>query len=271
MEPHTNMIGVKHRKDNKMNKLLLYFIIFYLFIGKTNANETFPAQKIYMEVWFPFQYLDEANKPQGFAVDLLDQMLKDLNSMNSKNDFIFAPWARIISNLKDTNTIVLSMIRMPERENRYQWVGPIYSIDNYVIVRNDSPLKQESFTEGNNITAAGIIGDASLSYLEKLKVNPKNIHFVSNPMSPILMLHQKRVDIVVDNWFNFEEISKSEGLNLSDFKRLINLGGNKTYFAVSKSTDPSITSKLQNSLDRIRASPQYENLLKKYNLDIESK
>ena len=163
------------------------------------------------------------------------------------------------------------MIRTPERENSYQWVGPIYGIDNYVIVRNDSLLKKGSFTPGNNITAASIIGDASLHYLHELKINPINIYLVPNIMSPIRMLYAKRADIIVDNWFNFKEITKNAGLNLADFKRLMNLGGNKTYFAVSKSTDPSITLELQNSLDKIKSNTQYKILLKKYKLNPEIK
>ena len=250
-----------------MKKLLQFLIIFFLFVGRIYADTAIPEQKIYMEDWPPFQYKDENNKIQGFAVDLLDLMLKDLNSNNSRNDFKLAPWARIVFELKNANTIVLSMIKTPDRENRYQWVGPIYSIDNYVIVKKDSLLEKESFIEGNDITAASIIGDASLHYLSELKIKPDNINLVPNKMSPLLMLNNKRVDVIVDNWFNFEDVAKNVGLNLSDFKKLIDLGGDKTYFAVSKSTDPSITLALQNSLDKIKSTTQYKKLLEKYKLD----
>ena len=254
-----------------MNKLLQSLIVLCLLIGNASASEAIPKLNIYMEVWYPFQYTDDQNITRGFAVDLLDLLLKDLNSTHSKTDFKFAPWARIVLNLKKTNTIALSMIRTPKREDRYQWVGPIYSVDNYVIVRKDSLLKKESFTSGNNeITTASIIGDASLHYLEELKVNPKNINVVTNIASPALMLNKNRVDVIVDNWFNFEEVAKKADLNISDFKRLINLGGNKTYFAVSRSTDPAIALQLQASLNKIRATTQYKELLSKYKLNIKT-
>jgi len=254
-----------------MKQILLLLIIFFMLISKSNANEPIPELKIYMEVWAPFQYKDENNTTQGFSVDLLDLVLKDLDSTNSKKDFQFTPWSRSISNLQNANTIVFSMIKTPERENSYQWVGPIYDVANYVIVKNDSLLNEESFTPGNNITAASITDDASLHCLNNLKINQEHITLVSNMMSPIRMLNNNRVDIIVDNWFNFTDLAQKAGLKSSDFKKLINLGSHKTYFAISKSTDPSISLKLQNSMDKIKATAQYPMLLKKYNLDIKTK
>ena len=242
-----------------------------MLIGKSSANEPIPELKIYMEVWAPFQYKDENNTTQGFAVDLLDLALKDLNSTNSKKDFKFTPWPRSIFNLQNANTIVFSMIKTPERKNSYQWVGPIYDVANYVIVKKDSLLTKQSFIPGNNITAASVIDDASLHCLSNLKINQEHITLVSNMMSPIRMLNSNRVDIIVDNWFNFTDLAQKAGLKLSDFKKLINLGSHKTYFAISKSTDPGITSRLQNSMDKIKSTAQYSRLLKKYNLDIKTK
>lgn len=251
-----------------MKILSLLLIISLTFVNKLNADQVIPELKVYMEVWAPFQYKDKNNAVEGFAVELLDLILKDLNSNQSKNDFKFIPWARMITYLNEENAIGFSMIKTQERENIYQWIGPIYDITNYVIVKNDSLLNKESFIPQNNITAAGLVEDASLYYLRKLNIKPNNIALVTNTTSPIHMLHKNRVDIIVDNWFNFKEMAQKSDFELSGFKKLISLGNSKIYYAVSKSTDPKVTLKLQKSLDKIKVTEQYSKLLKKYKLNI---
>ncbi|WP_203301037.1 substrate-binding periplasmic protein [Marinobacter sediminum] len=253
-----------------MNRILAFFVIlFFSSLGHVNGSGEFPKLDIYMEEWDPFQFEDESGEVKGFAVDLLDMMLKDVNSMQSKSDFKFIPWARLVANLKRKDTLGFSMLKTPEREGMYQWIGPFHTINNYVIVKKYSALTKESFNSGNNVTAATVIGDASVNNIRSLGVNEKNIYKVSNIESTIRMLDRGRVDIIVDNWENFRALAIKLGIDFSKYKRLINFGGNDIYFVLSRNTDPEIVGKLQLSFEKIKVSSQFKDLLKKYKLGLQ--
>jgi len=243
-------------------------LVFLASVGNVDARSDFPKLDIYTEIWEPFQFEGESGEITGFAVELLDLMLKDVNSTQSRKDFKIVPWARLIMNLKRQDTLGFSMLKTPERDELYQWVGPFFTINNYVIVKINSRLDKSSFSSGNNITAASIIGDASFNYLINLGINKKNIFEVSHAESTILMLEKERVDIVIDNWNNFKGLAIKSGVSLKNYKRLIDLGGGDGYFVVSNGADPEIVRKLQLSLEKHKSSKQYYDLLMKYELDI---
>jgi len=70
----------------------------------------------------PFSYPDAKGKPAGYAVELMEELLKRSGLSHQAE---FNSWARIYQlALSQPRTLVVSMARLPEREDLFHWVGP---------------------------------------------------------------------------------------------------------------------------------------------------
>lgn len=70
----------------------------------------------------PFSYADSEGRAQGYAVDLMHELLRrsDLTPQIEFNS-----WAGIYQRaLTQPRTLVVSMARLPERETLFHWIGP---------------------------------------------------------------------------------------------------------------------------------------------------
>ena len=70
----------------------------------------------------PFSYPDANGKPAGYAVELMEEMLKR-SALSHQTEF--NSWARIYQRaISEPRTLVVSMARLPERESNFHWIGP---------------------------------------------------------------------------------------------------------------------------------------------------
>ena len=103
--------------------LRLFFVLINLLFLTCSAN----AQeiKIYTEISPPFQIVDSNGKLTGITTEVVRAVLKQINITTKIN---IVPWARAIYyGDNEPNTLLFSMIRTPERENKYVWIGSINS------------------------------------------------------------------------------------------------------------------------------------------------
>lgn len=70
----------------------------------------------------PFSFTGADGRPQGYAVELMGELLRR-NGLDHQVEF--NSWARIYQRaLTQTRTLVVSMARLPERESLFHWIGP---------------------------------------------------------------------------------------------------------------------------------------------------
>jgi polar amino acid transport system substrate-binding protein len=70
----------------------------------------------------PFSYPNAQGKPAGYAVELMEEMLKRSGLPHQAE---FNSWARIYQRaIAEPSTLVVSMARLPEREALFHWIGP---------------------------------------------------------------------------------------------------------------------------------------------------
>lgn len=74
----------------------------------------------------PYNYRDRDGLVTGLSVDLLQRMVdRSKLSLDSKGVQLL-PWARAYQMaLHQPNTVIFSIVRLPEREALFHWVGPI--------------------------------------------------------------------------------------------------------------------------------------------------
>jgi len=126
------------------NIFLILFLILSLF------GNDIDKIKIYTENYPPYN-MKINGVSQGIAIDILDAMLKQLNSKISINNVKLKPWAtgyKIVS--KKKNTMLFSTTRTKQREKLFKWVGPISKTkigitalkSKNIIIKNITDLKK---------------------------------------------------------------------------------------------------------------------------------
>ena len=250
---------------NRFRESLFCIFLLTVLISYSSA-ESLPEFEMYTEDWFPFQYVKD-KKLEGFSVDLLSEILAELGSHQDSSHMFIIPWARAVKFLNKQNTLVFSMTVTKERLHKYQWVGPIYDIDNVVIVKKNANISTLDFTSDNMLRTAVIIDDLGFKFFKQLNINGDNVEKVTNGKSPLLMLQRNRIDFVIDNWLNFKEIAKRNNADLSEFKVLTVLERNKISYALSKTTNPYYVEQMNNALIQLKKNGRYDVLKKRYNLD----
>ncbi|KKN56807.1 hypothetical protein LCGC14_0568330 [marine sediment metagenome] len=112
-------------------------LIFLLFISciKVDATEI----TIVTEVFPDFQYLNEDNKLVGRSVDKVHKALEGTGI----NYTMFAHSWAISYNaaLRDKNTCIFSIVRLPNRESKFKWVGELESFDSAIYALKSRSIK----------------------------------------------------------------------------------------------------------------------------------
>ena len=87
---------------------------------------------------YPPYNLKENGKLQGISIDLMDLMLRKLDSRQTHDNISILPWARGYFYLKERKyTCLFSTFRTKKREKLFKWVGPISSTTISLIARKD--------------------------------------------------------------------------------------------------------------------------------------
>jgi len=98
---------------------------------------------------------------QGFCVDLvqaLQQRLKDDAPIQ------LLPWPRVIAMAQaSADVLLVCPKRTREREDRFLWVGPLYTSRTFFYVRADSPVRLRSLEQARTLSGV-LLPRASYSY-----------------------------------------------------------------------------------------------------------
>ena len=78
------------------------------------------------------------------------------------------PWQRAITTARDVpNACVFSMSRTPERENNYQWIGPLVENEWVLFAREGEVRKPKDLEDARGMRIGSYAGDAIVHYLRE--------------------------------------------------------------------------------------------------------
>jgi polar amino acid transport system substrate-binding protein len=103
---------------------------------------------------------------QGISVDLLELMLKRVDS-NLKRDHIkLVPWSRgYRSALSKINTCLFSTTRTDDREKLFKWVGPI-AVNRVVLIgKKEREIRIQSVAEIGQFSIGVVTDDVAVQFL----------------------------------------------------------------------------------------------------------
>jgi len=222
------------------------------------------APVIVSENLIPYNYL-EKGKPAGIATEILIH-LKDKTGIDWPIEFM--PWSMAYNiAMEQSNILLYSMLRTREREEHFQWVGPLFTDQIYVYRHRDrADVEAGNLEDLKLYTVSAIRENYDSQYLENHGfMEGKNMVLVDTQEENIKNLIDRRVDAISLTRSQYKWQTAALGLTEKDLVPLFELQdiSNDVYICFSLKTPKSTVQKFQAALDAYKSSPEYTQFLRR--------
>lgn len=238
-----------------------FFVLLFLAIGQVQANEKHDLI-IVTEEWPPYNYTKNG-VVTGFSTEVVREIMRRLN-IQHKIEVYPGNRGEIMLN-RLPKVVNFTLFRTPERENMYQWIGPISQEAMYFYQRSDDNRKVSDLQDiADNYIVTTHLGGLTYSYV--VDVGIKNINDIANIKGQVAHLLSGRSDLLVGvspigiahhlKEMGMETGSiKSTGIKLLDFP---------LYLAVSADMPATIVKQWQDKLDQMKNDGSYDRIYQRY-------
>lgn len=260
MDDGENLVKMDHINLKKTSQIIIYSIAI-LFTLTLPVQAKIYKFKIMTEELRPLNYT-EKGEVKGLSVEIVREILKILNY---PGDIKAYPWARAYNEIQSKpNSILFSMSRNPERENKFKWVGPLITDNVYFYKKRSTDINIKSIEDAKKAKRIAV----SRNYPHEKQLRSKgfkNLYITVNPESNIKMLINERVSLIMGSELVYTELMRATTINTNLLEKIdIPIDKADFYIAFSKDTPDKEIKKWQDALDIIKESGKYDQIKKKY-------
>jgi polar amino acid transport system substrate-binding protein len=213
--------------------------------------------KIYTEDSPPANYSDNG-KPAGMSVKIVREIL---NRLNKKVNIEIVPWARGYSiALTRPNVALFSTTRLPQREDLFKWVGPLYTQMWGFYAKKGSGLQIDSLEEAKKVPSIGTyLNDAKEQFLKKRGFT--NLITANKNISNIKHLINGDIDLWVSSDLNMPYLAGQAGVSPEQLEVVCAFRSVENYIAFSNKTSDAVVAAWQKTLDEMKRVGFYSRLV----------
>lgn len=234
-----------------LSVLRVFYLSLFLLLSLSSA---FAGQlKVLTEHSPPLSY-ENNRQVVGIATDLFLDICKEAGVDIGRDDVAIWPWARSYDEVKSHADVVLfSTARTPQREDLFQWVGPIINLRCTLVAKKRLHMKVDDIRKSVLEYRIGTVREsAPEQVLLKRGVSSKDLHRVHDMKLNIRKLEDGRIDALLFNEPAILHTIEEMGFDPTQYEVVYTLMQLPLYYAVSKKTDPALVQKLQNALEVLR-------------------
>jgi len=250
----------------KMSKKPVNYLSFFLFLFSCGflGAQTLEEITFLTEEYPPYNYT-ENGQLKGIAVDCLEWILRDLNTAITRDHFRSVPWTGGYQRVQNhPGTALFAMVRTPERESLFRWVGPIVKSTTSLIARRDSHIQIHTPEDVSGYTIGVVTNDIGEQRTKKI-LTKGALDAVTDPRLNARKLAHHRIDLWAYEFEVAQLVLQQEGFDPSLFEIVYTFTNNEeAYFAFHKDTSQQLIDQLQASLDKLRASDDYKKIIDRY-------
>ncbi len=175
----------------------------------------------------------------------------------------FMPWARAYQTAETTpNTIIFSIIRNDEREDKFHWLIPVSElIQTFIGKSADTSKKQYSLARiRSKLTVVERNTFGHIMLLNKGFIEGENLYVVSSAKAAIRLFFEGKVDFIFTEPNVIRSKIKQYNLKETDLVMAPILGKAKrqSYIAINKSSDELIVNLLKKAANKVYQMPAYK-------------
>ena len=201
----------------------------------------------------------------GYSTEVLEAVLREANIKSTVN---ILPWARAYY-LATTqpNTLIFSTTRTAERENFFEWIGPISSRQIYLYkLKSRKDIEVKTVADSVQYKIGLIREMASGNAFLKNNTVPDNvIDYAPTAESNVKKLLIGRVDLIISQDWSAAYQMKKENRDPNELEQVLLLEDKSSYyFALNKQSDPLLVQKIRKAFDKVKQSGLMDKLRNKY-------
>lgn len=216
------------------------------------------------EEWPPYNFTEDGVL-KGFSVEIVQHMIRDLNANAVIEVYPSMRASHMLG--KEPRKMFISMFRTSEREEVYNWIGPLVDSSIYFFKKKGNPINISTMEDAKKVNLiatrhAGLVFDAlqaaGFTNLESRSVDSKPIY------KKLLM---GRCDLGISDSSMGVRYVLSQ-LNYPPdalVQTKVKVVSSTLYIAASKDIPHQEIVRWQKSLDKLKASGIYKQILDKYN------
>ncbi|MCU0633144.1 MAG: transporter substrate-binding domain-containing protein [Methanolinea sp.] len=206
----------------------------------------------YTEQMPPYNY-GENGTLQGISIDLLEAITEKMGNRVSRDQVHLVSWTTGYQTALTRNTTVLfTTARLPEREQAFKWVGPIYDYTNVLFSRSDREIVLSSPEDLRGYQIGVIVDDVAIQQLLDAGVDEHQFVYETDVFAIIDKLESGEIDL-----FCYTEVAgryfaeKATG-NAYSFSVVYTLPHLEGYYAFNRDIPDSTVQSFQQALDALK-------------------
>lgn len=237
-------------------------LLFVFCIVRTNASE---SEKLIVltEEWAPYNYMVDGQLT-GFSVEIVQHIIRDLGADVALELYPSMRASYMLNN--EPRRLFISMFKTKERENQYQWIGPLVDSSIYFYKKKGSPLVIESLEDAKQVDMIST-RHAGLVYNKLKKAGFRNLDNVSVQAKNVYekLLHGRTDLGISESPLGTKHILRELNYPVDALVQTnVKVVDSSLYIAASKDIADSEIALWQTSLDKLKASGVYDQVLRKY-------
>ncbi|WP_319581865.1 ABC transporter substrate-binding protein [uncultured Pseudodesulfovibrio sp.] len=197
---------------------------------------------------------DTGGYMKGPTVEVIYRIMKEAGNPLSPKALRFMPWGQALALAKtEKGKGIMTLIRTPEREKHFKWVGPIGHVSLGAWARISRHIEIASIQDLYEYRIA-VVRHSALDYdfLQEWDSTPERVERVNSPKTQLNMLKEGRVDLVILNAQNVRKLFLLQGLDPDAYEQVWTFVNSDFYLALNRDTDDALVDALQAALDRLK-------------------
>ncbi len=216
----------------------------------------------------PYHFINQQGEVDGALVEIVEAVLKQANLTGNIQ---IRPFARSFQATKtQANTFMFSLLKTPNRDKSFQWVGETYrSYAVLVGLKDNKSIKLSSLNDAQAFFVGTIRGYHSAHFLKTHGFKEhQNLSLSVTSKHMWAMLFNKRIDLVLTNYMALDRDIKKAGFkpgNITPYLSITNFP-NELNIATGLDTSKEIVQQLAKALTEIKDAGIYQKIINKYDL-----
>jgi polar amino acid transport system substrate-binding protein len=208
----------------------------------------------------PFNFIKH-DALTGSSMEIVREMLRRM----SQDDTIqILTWARGYNlALTQPNVILFSTARTTERENLFNWVGPLYRVRFGFYAKKGSGLRLKTLDDARKVTAIATYKNDVREQLLKAQ-GFTNLDSSKSPTSNLKKLVSGRVDLWLFSSLGVKRVANQNGIDPDELELVLPFKDYYSYIAISKGTPQAVVKKWRTVFNEIRQDGSFEKITKQW-------
>lgn len=203
---------------------------------------------------------------RGFGVDVVRELI---TRTDSQAQIEMMPWTRAYTIAqREPDVALFAMVRTPDREKRFQWVGPILHGKVRFYSLKSRNLQVDSIEDVAD-TGPLAVPKQWYSYEALKEQGLQNLYGVPTPETMVTMFAHGRVSLILLEDILLRDMLAPAALEPADVKPQMVFMESSYYIAFSLDTDPAVVATWQHELAEMRRDGRFSAIFRQWLPDVE--